>query len=500
MAELSLQYYAFQMRFFIPLIMGFSHRTTPLADSNYFYVADGYGSRALAWMVSRLTNKTTIVNNAAVERISLSGSLVTVSTATQNYTADYVVCTVTLGNLKRNDVIFNPPLPAAYSQAIGRMGWGDFDKIMVRVPSFLGGNSTFSGDLLSNVQEFRVRDDSTVPRFVVTQTVNATDAASLGPVSAFIGFVGGTTRSNYFYTLSNAQAGDLLRNGLALSVQGFPGEKKKKRRKEKKKNVLQIDVCFLAVSAVSTTRWRNEVYSRGAYSFQTPGFLQDINTVRAPIPTFNSRVILAGEHLSTVQQSSVHGAYESGAYAVSQIPAAVIGLPDLIVVKDDCVSSVTIGGSYEFKITVRNAGVDTATGVSLVDRWPFAYYTLMSSLPSNCSVVSGSIVCSLGDLQPGASRVLSFRYTVASAAAAVTHVTNGVTVTSANGDSDPVTNDGNDTNLVSAAPTCSSTYGARCSSQTACCAPLSCLRHAQNCNSNVAEEYRCAIRGGTSLA
>lgn len=73
------------------------------------------------------------------------------------------------------------------------------------------------------VQEFRLRDDSTTPKYVITQTVNATDAASLGAVNAYIGFAGGTTRSNYFYTLSNADAGNLLQRGLAATVPGFPG-------------------------------------------------------------------------------------------------------------------------------------------------------------------------------------------------------------------------------------------------------------------------------------
>lgn len=122
--------------------MSFANTVGPLISSNYFYVADGYGQRALvekerekkrvrltfpfdkAWQLSRLTSKTTIVNNAVVTGISLGagGTSVSVITASQTYTADYVICTVTLGNLKNGDITFTPALPAAYTAAIGRMG------------------------------------------------------------------------------------------------------------------------------------------------------------------------------------------------------------------------------------------------------------------------------------------------------------------------------------------------------------------------------------------
>lgn len=124
-SELSLFYYSGSLAAVVPAAMRFANQKTPLLDSNYFYVADGYGTRALSWLLSRLTNRTRIVNNAPVTSITLSGSEVIVATPAQSYTADYVVCTVTLGNLKRNDITFNPALPASYVAAIGRMGWVD---------------------------------------------------------------------------------------------------------------------------------------------------------------------------------------------------------------------------------------------------------------------------------------------------------------------------------------------------------------------------------------
>lgn len=166
-------------------------------------------------------------------------------------------------------------------------------------------------------------------------------------------------------------------------------------------------------------------------------------------------------------------------------------LPNLVVYKDDCVPAVNIGGSYEFKVTVQNDG-SLATGVVLEDRWPSAY--ILTSVPAGCSLPSlGIITCSLGNLQAGARITIAFPYRVSATSAVV--ITNTVTVTSTNGDSDFSTNEASDTNLIQ----CSSVYGSICANANGCCSPLVCLRHVEACNATQVEQYRCAIRGGSSL-
>ncbi len=131
-SELSVYYYAASTTTAAGA-MSFANVVGPLAASNYFYVADGYGQRALAWLLSRLTSRTTIVNNAVVTGITLgtTGTTVNVITASQTYTAAYVICTVTLGNLKRGDITFTPALPPTYTAAIGRMGEKSFSSVDV---------------------------------------------------------------------------------------------------------------------------------------------------------------------------------------------------------------------------------------------------------------------------------------------------------------------------------------------------------------------------------
>lgn len=67
------------------------------------------------------------------------------------------------------------------------------------------------------------------------------------------------------------------------------------------------------------TRWYAEPWIRGGYSFQKPGYFRDIAIIGAA--HWGGRLLFAGEHLSMVQQSSVHGAMSSANVAVSQIPA-----------------------------------------------------------------------------------------------------------------------------------------------------------------------------------
>lgn len=65
-----------------------------------------------------------------------SGSTVTVTTSGgQTYQAKKIICSVPLGVLKAGSVVFNPPLPSAYQQAISNIGFGIFNKIIVTLSS-----------------------------------------------------------------------------------------------------------------------------------------------------------------------------------------------------------------------------------------------------------------------------------------------------------------------------------------------------------------------------
>ena len=69
-----------------------------------------------------------------VRAIRLVGSGVVVATQSEAFFADRVVVTLPLGVLKRGEVVFDPPLPAAHQGAIARIGNGLLNKIVLAFP------------------------------------------------------------------------------------------------------------------------------------------------------------------------------------------------------------------------------------------------------------------------------------------------------------------------------------------------------------------------------
>lgn len=104
------------------------------SNANDYLPAGGYLSLLTA-IYQRYSNAT-IVFNSAVTRVDYSGSTVTVTTSGgQTYQAKKVICSVPLGVLKAGSVVFSPPLPSAYQQAISNIGFGIFNKIIVTLSS-----------------------------------------------------------------------------------------------------------------------------------------------------------------------------------------------------------------------------------------------------------------------------------------------------------------------------------------------------------------------------
>lgn len=55
--------------------------------------------------------------------------------STETHAADLCLVTVPLGVLKAGTIVFDPPLPAAKTAAISRMGMGTLNKIALRFPA-----------------------------------------------------------------------------------------------------------------------------------------------------------------------------------------------------------------------------------------------------------------------------------------------------------------------------------------------------------------------------
>jgi monoamine oxidase len=68
------------------------------------------------------------------------------------------------------------------------------------------------------------------------------------------------------------------------------------------------------------TRWKNEIYTRGSYSFAAVGTkASDFDTLARP----QGRLYFAGEHTNGMYRGTAHGAYLSGQRAATELMRAL---------------------------------------------------------------------------------------------------------------------------------------------------------------------------------
>lgn len=218
-----------------------------------------------------------------VRSVRLAGDGVVVATADQAYFADRVVVTLPLGVLKRGDVAFDPPLPAAHQGAIARIGNGLLNKIVLAFPRGFWPAETHYLRSLSD------QPDNAAPEIV-----------SLQPhlnVPVLVALVGGSA-ARRIEMLPDAAQADLVMQALRrMFGNGIP------RPVETR-----------------VTRWSRDVFARGAYSFLPVGAsIGDHAALSRPV---EGRIFFAGEAATTEAPSYAHGALLGGRRAAREVAAS----------------------------------------------------------------------------------------------------------------------------------------------------------------------------------
>ncbi|KAF2858318.1 hypothetical protein K470DRAFT_221478 [Piedraia hortae CBS 480.64] len=215
------------------------------------------------------------------------------------FEADAVINTIPLGVLKQNSVIFNPPLPKWKQDAMGRLGWGLLNQlILVYDKPFWNEEQEVFG--LLNDSEPSESDDSSAyarSRGRFFKILNVTKTSGRPTLVAFMaGYAAFEVEETPMYILL-AELHERL--GRIFQTEKLPEPKE-----------------------VIMTRWGKDRFTKGAFTYTTTDtWSGDYQLMAKPI----GNMYFAGEATNSAYPGTVHGAYLSGLRAASEVAERLIG-------------------------------------------------------------------------------------------------------------------------------------------------------------------------------
>ena len=239
---------------------------TPLEGGNHL-VVDGYRP-----IVESLARGLQIKLNTIITKIDYSDEGVKVYSDNAQFHADKIIVTVPLGILKKQSITFNPPLPKDKSKSIQLLAMGVLDKIILKFT-----NQFWQSDIPSFT--FLESHDTPYSRFI--------NGSYFFNQPVFITGAGGHYASD-FENLDLTRVQQLVMDNL---------------RK-----------CFGNAipdpSAALRTRWQQDIFSHGSYSYiPIGGSGEDYDALAQPVA---DKIFFAGEATHRQHPGTVHGAYLSG--------------------------------------------------------------------------------------------------------------------------------------------------------------------------------------------
>ena len=225
-----------------------------------------------AQLTDRLAEGLDVRTGVVVTEVSLAAAdRVEVRAGDRRWTAGAAIVTVPLGVLKAGAIRFDPPLPERHRRAVDALGFGRFEKLVLR----------FAEPFWDDVDQIRV------------------DGA---PGAPFAGW----------YNLHRVTGEPVLMalNGgaAAAALDGLPP----RRIAELGARVLAgvYPGRFREPVAAQSTDWWGDEFSRGSYSFTAVG--SGVGDREALAESIAGRLWLAGEAVEADLHSTVHGAWISG--------------------------------------------------------------------------------------------------------------------------------------------------------------------------------------------
>ncbi|KAL7935052.1 flavin-amine oxidoreductase domain-containing protein [Trichoderma chlorosporum] len=211
---------------------------------------------------------------------------------------DAVVCTIPLGVLKQGNVNFEPPLPSDKADAVGRLGFGILNKVVLLYDKVFWDSDRHIFGVLRDApnRHSTSQQDYSTNRGRFFQWFNVTNTTGLPCLIALMAGDAGFDTEHTSNDSLVAEATEILRS------------------------VFGKDVPYPIETVV--TRWGSDRFARGSYSSAAPDMQPEDYNVMAQ-PTGN--LFFAGEHTIGTHPATVHGAYLSGLRAASEVLEAMIG-------------------------------------------------------------------------------------------------------------------------------------------------------------------------------
>ena len=241
-------------------------------DGNYFGDVPDGGYRRLA---GAMATGVDLRLGVEVTEVAISAGGVRVRGADgSSEEGSHVVVTVPLGVLKRDAPRFSPGLPPDRLAAIGRLGFGRFEKVALRFGEPFWRAAGFPHMMLFP------RDPGEWMVWVM-----GLDAFGAGPALVFFVFHSAAGR------VLGADRDDAVRWALGMLAEAIGGP------------------CPEPV-AVAVTSWATDPYSGGAYTHIPPGASPaDADLLGEPV---GGRLLFAGEHTQSARLAYADGAMTSG--------------------------------------------------------------------------------------------------------------------------------------------------------------------------------------------
>ncbi|KAI9015515.1 amine oxidase [Hyaloraphidium curvatum] len=274
------------------------------------------------------------------------------------YMADYVVCTIPLGVMKKtHKAIFSPPLPVPASNALQAMGYGTLDKIIIRFPEvwwqvehdlfttflphsdialMVAGQEDASDDgdgktLCPPISDFHLLSFFSITAFHHMRPSSPEGSSSkkhkFPPVLA--------AWTSTSFAVGGRMHAARCRDRRTLCSQNAI----EKLSDEKVKQIIMHHLRYRVFPGhpipdpvdVIVTRWHSDPYSMGSYSYigldmggrtEAEAHLREI---ARPVNGADGkeRIFFAGEHTSLRSFSYQHAAYETGLRAAKEVANAI---------------------------------------------------------------------------------------------------------------------------------------------------------------------------------